>query len=299
MNTLRVAISANCQGGPIGNLLGLMSDQVEISHVTIVHRARDDDSEDALKAFEAADFILAQKVADNYPCSFVRTNELRDRYGPKVLSWVNLYYSGYNPEMVYVRDSRRIPMNGPLGDYHLKPVIESYQDGQSIDHAVARLSDLDYNALHYSGSGEASLTELKQRDADTDVKIVDYVERRLPAAKQFHTFNHPSLDLLIELAARMAHAMGASVQRRPSAGMLPEPLGMIMAPLNPQSRRETGFTAEPAPLTFRGVPLEWSEGGCMTLRGPKLYSVDETVENYYRRYDLDPDAIAAVQVHPS
>lgn len=299
MKKIKVAISANCQGGPLGNLLELMSDAVEITHVTIVHRARDDDSKADLTAFKKADFLLAQKVADNYPCHFVRTNALRERFGRKVLSWVNLYYAGYNPEMTYVRGADRAPMNGPLGDYHLRQIIEAYQTGASPKEAAALLTDPDFNAERFAGAGADSLDELKRRDEDADVKIADYVETRLPVAKQFHTFNHPSLDLLTELAARCAAAMGLALNRRPGPGMLPEPLGMIMAPVNPHARLEMGFPPEPAPLTYRGWPFEWRNGAFHVQRGHQLYSVDEMVSLFYRRYDLDPDAISAVQARPA
>ncbi len=295
---LKIAISANCQGTPLGQLITTMCDGVEISHITIVHKARDDASAEDLAAFKAADIILAQKVADNYPCEYVRTNALRERFGDKVLSWVNLYFSGYNPELTYMRGDDRTPMNGPLGDYHLRPVITAYQDGLSVEDALARLRDPDYNATHYSGAAKASMDELHRRDEDTNIKIADFVERRLPIAKQFHTFNHPSLDLLTELAARCAHAMGRDVSRRPSPGMLPEPLGMIMAPINPQARLEMGFPEDFDPVTYKGTPLDWSQPRPTRQPGHALYSMTEVIEAFYRRYDIDREAVLAFEAHP-
>ena len=62
----------------------------DIATVAIVHLLKDDNEHTHASAFAAADFILAQSVADTYPCRFVQTHTLRSRYGAKVLTWPNL-----------------------------------------------------------------------------------------------------------------------------------------------------------------------------------------------------------------
>ena len=290
----KVAVVANCQGTPVADLLRILCDDIEITTITIVHKARDDESEADLNAYRASDIILSQLVNDKYPCEYVQTERLKAKFGKKVITWPNLYFAGYNPEMLYIRDADRRPANGPIGDYHLRPVIEAFNQGESPETALAWLIDPDRNTEHYSGRAQQSLEELKRREDIADIKITDHMSARLSVAKQFHTFNHPSLEMLAVLTRRIADRMGKEIVRYPGPGMVPEPLGRFMAPTNPVAIAELGAPASDTPMTVRGLNAEWGKGRFEVKPGLKLYSLSETIDGYYRRYELMAEAIDAV-----
>lgn len=97
--TIHVAVLGNCQARPIATLLPLYNPAITVTCVDVVHLLRDEDAPQYAQALRQADVILAQHVADTYPCSFVRNSELVRQYGHKVIFWINLYFRGYNPEL--------------------------------------------------------------------------------------------------------------------------------------------------------------------------------------------------------
>ena len=119
---MKIAVIANCQARPIATLLPEIAPNVEISSVGIVHLLKDQNESEYEPALHEADYIIAQQVAANYPCQFVTSSRLREKYGSKVIPIVNLYYAGYNPEIMYMR-LQGGTLGGPFGDYHLKQIL--------------------------------------------------------------------------------------------------------------------------------------------------------------------------------
>ena len=74
---------------------------------------------------------------------------------------------------------------------------------------------------------------------------------------------------------------------------------MIMAPINPQARRDMGFPEDFDPVTYKGTPLDWSQSRPTRQPGHALYSMREVIEAFYRRYDLDRESVLAFEAHPA
>ena len=91
---MRVAIVGNCQARPLAEILTAIFD-VEVSTSVIVHLVRPQDEPLHRPGLQSADVILAQRVAENYPTPFVRTEALHAEHGAKVQVWQNLYFAGY------------------------------------------------------------------------------------------------------------------------------------------------------------------------------------------------------------
>ena len=266
----RIAIVGNCQARPLGAVLALLSPELEIIEPVIVHLAKPADEAKANERLAGADIVLAQLVADNYPVPFVRLNALRERLGDKVVPWVNLYWRGRNPELVYKRElAGRAEF--PLVSYHLEPVHEGWRDGLDAAEIAARLADPDLARLRYGGTAEASLAELRSREAGTPVPITDVIEERAATDDLFHVFNHPTTDLLGEYARRLLRALGLPCGRvLRGAGW--EPLGAYGLPPSPAS------ALPPWPARTYRVPRR---------PGPfRLMTEVEIVEGYLAAYDV-------------
>ena len=167
---MKVAILANCQARPLATLLTEIQPDIEISSMGIVHLIKDEQEAEYSEALASADVIIAQQVATNYPCQFVTTNRLRETYGDKVMSIVNLYYAGYNPEIMYLR-LQGGTLGGPLGDYHLKSIVQSWGAGIDISDCINNCVSVEYNQALFAGIAEQSLLELKRREAETSISI--------------------------------------------------------------------------------------------------------------------------------
>ncbi|UNE48197.1 hypothetical protein FF099_09100 [Aquisalinus flavus] len=250
----------------------------------IVHLSKDSDLPEVEPRMKEADLILAQSVNDNYPCQFVRTQNLREAHGDKVVIWINLFYTFYNPELRYVRRRGQPTLSGPMGDYHIETVLHGFQNGHSVQEVVSLLGDEAWNADRYKGRAEASLDELKRRDELTDLRICDFIEESQYDLKLFHTFNHPAKSLLREYARRALDHIGKPPSRDPELDKMGEPLGKFLCPINPMAARKVRFDTS-ADTGYRGVKFTIEDGRVVNQRDFKFYSPLELVEAYYRVYE--------------
>ncbi|OGR06879.1 MAG: hypothetical protein A2511_17515 [Deltaproteobacteria bacterium RIFOXYD12_FULL_50_9] len=283
-----IAIAGNCQARPLAQVIKSLVPDVYISGIAIVHLLSDAQQDEYTKIFESADLILAQRVTDNYPCTFVRNKELRKKYEDRLLVWPNLYYAGYNPELIYLRGEARKPLAGPFGDYHNKTFVEAWRRGLSVDEAVRLHNDDDYNREAYGEIPKKSLEELRKREAETDVRIVDWIAERLWRQRLFFTFNHPALVLIQELADRLIRAVGLEYAHpAKEAAVLREPLGNFSCPVNPWVAKTFGCTFGEFDV-IRGSSVMGIEGNQVILKQGKsqIYENRQIVEEYFKIYDM-------------
>jgi len=230
---LRIAIIGNCQARPLGTYIRHLLPRATILEPVIVHLARPEEEDSVYERLHGADVIFAQLVNDNYHTPYVATNRIIENHGSKVIPWVNLYYRGYNPELQYWREFKGDARLNPLGDYHITTIINGVLEGVTAEEILHRLSDHDWNQEHYAGVADASMHELKQREALTPVSITDFIEEHKQNAKLFFTYNHPSRLLLLEYICRLLEYAGLGRLDKRKAQHLPEFLNAIELPINP------------------------------------------------------------------
>jgi hypothetical protein len=291
---LTISMIGNCQARPLAEMMKAVFD-VRIETIAIVHLLRSEQEGEYASAFEKADVVLAQSVSDTYPCEFVRRSALIDRYGEKVFVWSNLYFSGYNPELKYVRPNTRAHLVGPLGEYHVAPIIAGYQEGLSVQRCAERLADRDWNLVQYQGGVERSLEELKQRESHAGAPIADLVEAHWTRRRLFYTFNHPSAFLLLEYAYRIGESLGLTLKRRLSGIHFDEPLGKFVVPINSFVRETYHVSVDDSPV-FRGIGVDFADEGLPVpqQRQTQYYSAEELIECFYRVYDSKRDVISKI-----
>jgi hypothetical protein len=291
-----IAMIGNCQARPLAEMMKAVYD-VTIETIAIVHLLRGDQEREYAGAFEKADVVLAQSVSDSYPCEFVRRNALVDRYGEKVFVWTNLYFSGYNPELMYVRPRAGAHVVGPLGDYHLAPIVSGYQEGLSVEQSAKRLGDSDWSRLQYEGAAERSLLELRLRESQAGAPVADLVETHWTSRRLFYTFNHPSAFLLLEYAHRIGSRLGLTVKRKAGWSPFNEPLGKFVVPINRFVLEAYQVSVDDSPA-FRGIGVDFDNEGKPNpqLRQTRHYSADELTECFYRVYDSVRDVISTVSL---
>lgn len=287
---MRVVIVGNCQARPMGDILSAIFG-MEVKATVIVHLARPQDEERYATAMQAADAILAQRVADNYPIPFVRTDALRAHHGEKVRIWQNLYFEGYNPDLVYCK--RKAPakgrLGGPLGEYHLLPVMTAWREGLGVAGALARLQDMDWHRTHFADAPQRSLQELQSRERLGGSPASDLIAEHWTRRRLFFTFNHPSAALMAQYALRVGKDLGLKPKRQIHPQLFGEPLGSLMLPVNPCAYQmhdlQFGqFTA------YRGASLKAvTDGAPFNLAAPAYYTPEELVEAFWRVYDAQPD----------
>lgn len=283
--SIKIAITGNCQARSLAHILQEMLPDVEITVIGIVHLLKSEEEPNYVPYFEQADIIFAQRVTDNYPCTFVRVSDLKAKYGAKVISYPNLYYTGYNPELTCLRDTSRKPLGGPLGDYHNRTFFNAWKEGLSVKDALRRNADIDYNREAYIDIPENSMLELKQREAETDVRIVDWIAEHIFAQRLFFTFNHPAQALINELAMKLLYATGADISSLRKTVLQKESLDQFSCPINPYIVNQFNLNFDNLNI-YSGVDVVNIESGNVITGRRRKYQPQEIVEAFFNVYEF-------------
>ena len=279
-----IVVLGNCQARPLAELLKAARPKINLLEVGVVHLLRADQEKSYIETFQKADFIIAQQVADNYPCHFVRTGFLKGLFPDKVIAWMNLYYSGYNPELYYVRTLNRKPLLGPMGEYHIKTIFNAWAQGGTEAECLRQCNDYDFNKNMYQGVAEKSLNELRVRESVTDIKIACFIQERLKVNRLFFTMNHPASLLIQETARQILEHMGYVSNVR-NVGPMREPLSTFIPPVNCYARDRHGEDSDNR-KSFKGVDISCDESKSETTskRVARIYSAAELIHKYFWLY---------------
>ena len=280
---IKIVVIGNCQSRPLAELLGILSDNVEIIAIAVVHLLKSNQLEEYITAFNDADFIVAQLVSDNYPCEFVRTCFLEEHYKNKLIKILNLYYTGYTPDWIYIRTKDRITLKGPMGDYHNQTIFDCWKSGLTANESAQKLDDLDHNRVYLSSSYQ-SIKELRTREINTDLSIVDFIEERYSFERLFFTMNHPSYKLLHEYAKRILQNCNI-----PFKGInIPiknEPLGQFCPKINPIAAINFSSDKHHHGIAFSTLTQT------QINTSKKTYTSSEIASIFYTIYDINQSSI--------
>jgi hypothetical protein len=284
----KVVVVGNCQARPIATLLEAMSDEIEVTKVAIVHLLKSEQEAEYKPFFEEADYIIAQLVAPNYPCDFVRSDNLKKAYGNKVISIVNLFFKGYHPDWTYLKTLKKENLKGPMQDYHNLVIFNGWKDNVDISTIKNKLLSLDYYNLHYKNSVKESLFELKNREKNADVSICNFIQENLLVEQLFFTFNHPSLILLKEYSKRILFRLNifpCTIE----ISIPSEPLDQIIIDSAPNIKDlKTGV--------YKGVEFEFDDNNEFSVLGGLEYNTLNLVSSFYEFYNINADELKKLPV---
>ena len=273
-----IAIVANCQARPLTTLLETCF-KVRCLEPIIVHLANDENAEDYWNSLESADAVISQFISDTYPCAAIRTIQLKQRYGNRLLLIPNLFYKGYTPDLRYIRLKGKPTLAGPLGDYHSSIIIHSWKEGLSQEQAQANYQSETIWEELYLDAASQSLQELRSREQILDIKISDYIEKEQSNQQLFFTFNHPSKHLLEQLAYRIGKHLNLEPRSDYSTASINEPLGRLQAPLHPFTKRQLALQFE-GPQLFAGLNTEKTE-----LDPFRTFKLQDIIHHFYQTYN--------------
>jgi hypothetical protein len=276
---MKVAIVGNCQARPLGRYLSLLKPEIEIVATPIVHLLKEHERDDCLRSLEQADFIISQNIADSYPCSFIRTSLLKQQFGDKVNTILNLYFSGYTPDLLYIRHPTVGTLRGPLGEYHSKTILDGWLLGIDPKQVVNWLSDPFYNQQEYAEQQSISLAELKDRELSVDIKITDFIQHNLLKQRLFFTFNHPCALVLTEYAQRILEYKIGERGDLTKCLKLPEQLDQIIPKLAMPVAELNGNSDK-----HKGQAVTNVVGPDVSISEAKYYTDIELVECFYHIY---------------
>lgn len=261
----KLVIVGNCQARALAKIISSCTEET-IHNIFIVHLETTDQSERFWQAIDASDYVLCQLTTDNYPCTHVRSSEIKKRCPGKTLVWPNLFHSGQQPLLRYITNLTDGRIMGPMDAYHNISVFNQWRVMRGLE-GIVPLPDQKAVEDHSTAS-------LKQRELNCDIKISDFITKYISKRRLFFTFNHPASFLLTELASRCCNALGSDF----NYSSLPtgEPLGRISPPSPLIDDEDKGFT---------GNELVFGNQATITSGAQRTYNQDELLEEYYLSYD--------------
>lgn len=186
------------------------------------------------------------------------------------------FLRGYHPETVYLRDE-----NGKMNDSGFCPyndinLIKAYIEGTSVERVVERIEDPDfYSTSFLENNFEETISELKSREASTDIGITDFIEKHWRTKRLFFSINHCSNIVLLEVANRILDALGLRRIPVERISERSEYLGENQPPVYSSLRKII------SPDLIYQQPR---------VRG-EVYSLVKYVEHFFRYYDEIPDVV--------
>jgi hypothetical protein len=160
------------------------------------------------------DLILSQPVSETYKGTDVfSTKVLREtaiKHGKKHYIISNCYFTGYDPMPFQTTDKTGAIISSNGVSYYPSICLIDLIDGEINKACISWCKPTSYSRKELDYNLSYTLTELKMReskifnnDYGIDIGISDYIEANFKNLFLFHTYNHPTNLLIIELVKRL------------------------------------------------------------------------------------------------
>lgn len=279
---MRLAIIGNCQAEALRSIIYNEDRRFEIINLPEYHTMMQSDVDSVLSLLDSADLVMAQRVAPDYSIESIRPQNLRERLGEKCIIWPNIYFDGYFPGLRYIYGNDSQKLIGPLGDYHFNQVFTYWLNGHPPHFTSNQLMSTDSWDWYLKNPAQLSLSNLRQREFDCDVKISDHIERNFCSRKLMYTMNHPRNSVLLEMIDRLLAYAGIQSCYRIEAAHQTERLGGINIPALPRYFATQSSSATPSSF-FEGFSKPYAESSPLAQR----YNPLELVEAFYSLYQTN------------
>lgn len=287
---MKIAIAGNCQADALRWIGVVANPDLQIPRLPAYHELTAETEPLVHDAFEAAEYVFAQRVSHDFYIESLRPEKLRERYGAKCTLWPNIYFDGYFPGVRYLYRLSGHKVVGPLGDYHFQQIIDGWVMGQDAGTIAASLMSTQGWPWCAADPAAHSLDELRRRETDCDVAISDHIERNFRHRKLMHSMNHPVNSVLLEMLDRLMARNNLPGGFKLLAAHQAERLSEMELPVLPIGRHlyMPGMTS---PVTFQGLKLVQSEETWHSTSGTISYQPQELVSEYIKVYDSMPDQL--------
>lgn len=202
MNDSRILVIANCTHHSLALAIrasGMFSKVDSAELYSMSEEARSKLAED----IDEYGFVLSLEHGEGF--NSLSTQALRARLGSRLVSLPTPFFSGLMPDMAYLQYEGEIARSAAvLGDYHSALILDEVRSGFTIDEVTKRyVSGEAFERLNVEAIWSENLTELRKREAKTNLSISSYIEHAAAKgtlAGQFLSFNHPTEGLINYIA---------------------------------------------------------------------------------------------------
>ena len=170
------------------------------------------------------DLVLSQPVSEDYHSNNIfSTRVLRERTREfpscKHLVISNCYFAGYDPLPFQITNSHGEIVHRNGMSYYPTVSFASLLDG-SVEQACKDFCNPDNFSLDcLTANYLRSIAELRERERDifgtkipVDIPISDFILKEFRCRFLFHTYNHPTNELLLEITQQILQHLGVEFQ---------------------------------------------------------------------------------------
>lgn len=127
----------------------------------------------------------------------------------KIITWQDIYYRGYSPELIYPRIFKRdslSPYTNIIAEFGfvqgLKPdlLADIHSDPAFFEREFVE-------SIHATAANEL---DERERQSQADIRLASYMRTEWSSRRLFHTFNHPTRQVLVEASRQICTAIEIS-----------------------------------------------------------------------------------------
>jgi hypothetical protein len=221
----------------------------------------------------------------------------------RAVSFPVAHFTGYNPETVHLlrKNGYKDSLSDGFYNCHDLNILKAYHHGMSWQEC---LSYIQKSAIYTSEVLETnvadSLSRLRERERETDVKISDFIEKNWRKQHLFFTYNHCANSLLLHEANQILHLLGLP-SLDPSIPGSWELLGDIRLFVYPDVRKhfDLSFAEEVMRIFGRTFTLDHAVRAYFDYYSTHHELVQENIDFYSRSSDATLSWIASYWPVPS
>ena len=171
------------------------SKKYEMVNVQPVHLISLEDIPALEEQMRSIQLFIYQPVSDSYRgLPGLSTTSLLENINQsaKTISFPVAYFTGYHPEVTYLKSTPNTVINEPF-PYHDLNILKLYAQGKSVEEAVTIIRSEDfYDTEFVHHNFHKTLGRLYEREKNLDVQLSSFIKENFHLLKLFHTFNHPT-----------------------------------------------------------------------------------------------------------
>lgn len=207
-------IYGNCQAAAIRTYLqknATFASTYRMIDIKPVHLLTKSDIPYIDQVIAETDLLIYQPVSDDYKGVYqLSTRYLKDhlKSGCQQISFPVAYFTGYNPEVTYLKDINGSQITKPF-IYHDINILDLFDQGKSSREILEIIQDDDFYTL-FSAEKQFNdtLDSLKLREAGLDIQLSEFVKNNFGKERLLHVFNHPNKTILSLIASSMLEHLG-------------------------------------------------------------------------------------------
>lgn len=171
----------------------------------------------------------------------------------KIIMITNLYFEGYFPQLRNYGGEIDLWKGkfGSFGGYTDQEVLKLICMGKENEEILENISSVDYySAEKVRSEIELELERFESREASVEIKMTDYLKEKYDVFSIFATVNHPTRNVLLELARRILERLEIyNIDIPYDESEIPQQMSNVFFPIYPSVSKILG-------LCERNYPFE-------------------------------------------